>query len=255
MSTQKALDGKVAIVTGAGQGIGKGIALRLAREGAIVVINDVYADRIDTVVAEIRDNGGKALPFKANVSKKAEVEELCRAAAEECGGVHILVNNAFVRRNAPLFEVTEEHWDTVIGVGLKGTFFCIQAAAKYMVINQYGKIINIASVGGMGAEREHLSVYSATKAGVMSLTRVAARALGPSGINVNCVAPGGIETPHQFEGAKIPLEERKKSSVLGRIGYPQDIANLALFLASDESSFITGQVIACEGGRTDFMLA
>ncbi|MFC1905046.1 SDR family NAD(P)-dependent oxidoreductase [Chloroflexota bacterium] len=253
------LSSKVAIVTGSGHGIGREIATVFAREGASVFVNDIDAEAISRVVDEIKDEGGTAYPIKANVADKTEVQKLCETVTEKCGGIHILVNNAMIRRNASLLEVSEEDWDVVLSVGLKGVFFCIQAAAKYMIPQHYGKIINISSLAALGACGPNHSIYAAVKAGVIALTKVAALTLGPQDINVNCIAPGVIDTPQHYarrgkEGAEKFFEEKKRAIVLGRVGTPEDIANLALFLASDDANYITGQVIACEGGRTDLML-
>ena len=254
------LTGKVALITGSGQGIGRSIAERLAHEGATVIVNDVNEQSMNKVVDEIVRTGGAAFPLRFDVGNTSEVKKSIKRIVDEFEGIHILINNAIARRNAPFFELREEDWDIVLNTGLKGLFFCIQTAGEYMIAQRYGKIVNMSSVTAIGAFREDNCTYAATKAAVIAVTKVAAKKLGSYGINVNAIAPGMIVTPSQYsrrgkEGAEASFEMIAKSSVLGRVGQPEDIANLALFLVSDESSFITGQVIACEGGRTNMMLA
>jgi len=257
------LSGKVAIVTGSGQGIGKAMAQRMAAEGAAVVVTGLDAAKIGRVVDEIRACGGRAIGRSADVSKRAEVRELVESAIREFGHIDILVNNATARRKRrSFFEITDEDWDVVLATGLKGPFNCIQAVAAHMMERRYGRIINISSVAGLGGSSppgETNINYAATKAAIIQLTRTFARDLGPHGINVNCVAPGSIQTGESRtkrspEGAAAHAAYREKLAVLGRTGRPEEIADLALFLASDESGFITGQTITADGGRTDYML-
>ena len=246
--------GKVALITGSGRGIGKAIALRFAKEGADIVINDINAPEAEAAVKKINALGVKAIAVQADVSKKQEVDRLVNTAIETFKKVDILVNNAGINRHAPLLEMTEEDWDAVLDVDLKGVFLCTQAVAKHMVKEKYGKIINMASVSGLGAADEFQANYGSAKAAVIALTRVTAKALGKYGINVNAIAPGLIatdfgltrRTPAELEAF---WEQRKKLSVLNRVGTVDDIAAVALFLASDETSFITGQVISSDGGR------
>jgi NAD(P)-dependent dehydrogenase (short-subunit alcohol dehydrogenase family) len=255
------LKGKVAIVTGSGSGIGKATVMLMARKGASVVVNDINVEGIDKVVSEIKKEGGTAIGFKADVTKRSEVRDLMKTAVEKFGQIHILVNNAGIVRRGSFLELTEEDWDSVLAVNLKGEYNCIQAVAPYMMQQRYGKIVNISSAAatgifpGLGGATAN---YAASKTGVIQLTKSAARELGPYGINVNCVAPGSIITPMTFttrtkEEVEKHLEQRRKSCVLNRSGGPEDIANLVLFLSSDESSFISGQLICCDGGRTDRM--
>jgi NAD(P)-dependent dehydrogenase (short-subunit alcohol dehydrogenase family) len=257
------LIGKVAIVTGAGQGLGQAMIMHMAREGASVVVNDINLESIQNVVNEINKEGGKAIGCKADVTKKSEVRDLMKTAVGKFGQIHILVNNAAARRVRNSFlEMTDEDWDVVLAADLKGVFNCIQAVAGYMMEQRYGKIINISSAAGTGAsppQNECKANYEAAKAGVIQLTKTFARELGPYGINVNSIAPGSIVTSTSFtskrskEVGERHVASREKLAVLGRIGKPEDIANVALFLASDESSFITGQVICVDGGRVDRM--
>ena len=252
------LDGKVAVITGAGSGIGKQIALTFAGEGADIVVGDKMVEEAESTAKEVRDLGRKAIAFPMDVTKKEEVRRLIDTALDNFKKVDILVNNAGIVRLAMLLEMTEEDWDKVLDVNLKGVFLCTQAVARYMMEQKYGKIINLASVAALGSTAPGLANYSSSKAGVVQFTKSCARELGPYGINVNAIAPGLIETPLLHVG-RTPeevekwVESRRKLAVLGRVGNTQDIANLALFLASDESSFICGQIIASDGGRTDRM--
>lgn len=254
------LSNKVAIVTGSGSGLGKAIVMRMAREGAAVVINDINVEGMEKVVSDIKNEGMTAIACEADVTNRSEVQHLMKTVAEKFGQIHILVNNAGVTRHRPFLEMTKEDWDVVLAVDLKGVFNCIQAVAVYMMQQRGGKIINISSVSGTGTSPHYggNANYAAAKAGVIQLTKTAARELGAHGINVNCIAPGFILTPITYtrrNKAEVEnhIEFRKRQSVLNRVGQPEDIANLALFLASDESSFITGQVICADGGRTDRM--
>ena len=257
------LTGKVAIVTGSGQGIGKAMAMRLAREGAAVVVNGRDPGKIQSVVTEIRGLGGTAIGRAADVSRRSEVRELVDAAQKAFGPVDILVNNAIARSRARSFlEMTDENWDVVLATGLKGSFNCIQALAPQMMERRYGKIINVSSTSAMGGSsgpNECNINYAATKAGIIQLTRSFAREFGPYAINVNCISPGSIETAESFtkrspEAAAEHTAYRASLAVLGRMGKPEEIADLTLYLASDESSFITGQTLVADGGRTDYLL-
>lgn len=249
------LDGKIAVITGGAKGIGKQIALTLAAEGADIVLGDVDIDEMETAAKEIRDSGRTAITVEANVARKADVDNLVDAAIRNFGKIDIMVNNAGISsRQNSLLKTTEEDWDVIHSVNLRGVFLCVQAAARIMVERKYGKIINIASVAGVLVSPGAPLTYSVAKAGVVHMTRVCARELGPHGINVNAIAPGFIITSLTRSG-RTPeewgrmVEGRKKLAALGRVGETQDIANLALFLASDESSFITGQIISADGGR------
>ncbi len=243
------LDQKVAVVTGGARGIGKQICLTFASEGADIVIGDIIG--MDATAREIRKLGRKVITVKVDVTKKQEVTNLIDAAIDKFGKVDILVNDAGIVRRASLLELSEEDWDATMNVDLKGVFLCTQAAAKHMIERKYGKIINMGSISGLLAAPGVTASYSVAKAGVIHLTRVCARELGPYGINVNAIAPGVIVTEIFADrpDAKQFIEGRKKLSVLGRVGTTQDIAAMALFLASDESSYITGQVIPVDGGR------
>ncbi len=250
------LVGKVAIVTGSARGIGKAIAMRFASEGAAVVVNDTSIEQAKQVAEEINNQGGTAAALRADVANRVDVINLVKSTLENFKAIHILVNNAGISRPVPLLEMSEEDWDAVLDVNLKGVFNCTQAVLGHMEEQRYGKIINISSLAGLGVTDVRLTSYSAAKAGVIQLTKVTAVEGGPYGINVNCIAPGLITTElaNTFgsEAEKF-IEDRRKQSVLSRAGSPDEVANLALFLASDDSSFITGQVIRCDGGRHDLM--
>ena len=252
------LIGKVAIVTGSARGIGKAIATKFASEGAAVVVCARTVDQVCQVVDEIKNQGGTALGFRTDVANRADVHNLVKSTLENFKAIHILVNNAGITRHAPLLEITEEDWDVVLDVDLKGVFNCTQAVLGHMMEQRYGKIINISSVGGIGPSEVGSGNYGPAKAGVIQLTKITAMEAGPYGINANSIAPGVIITDLTYtrrskEEAERFIEERKQRAVLGRVGRPEDIANLALFLASDDSNFITGQVICCDGGRHDRM--
>ena len=245
---------KVAVITGGARGIGKQIALTFASEGADIVIGDII--EMEAAAQDIKDLGRAVITVKTDVTHKEAVRNLIDSAIDNFNKVDILVNNAGIVRHAPLLEMAEEEWNAVIDVNLKGVFFCTQAVAKYMIERQYGKIINIASIAGLNAVYVSAN-YCVSKAGVIQLTKVCARELGPYGINVNAIAPGAVITDMTYTRtpaeAERFIEERRNWAVLGRTGTAQDMANLALFLASDQSSFITGQVIAADGGRTGLM--
>jgi NAD(P)-dependent dehydrogenase (short-subunit alcohol dehydrogenase family) len=247
------LDQKVAIVTGAARGIGKQIALTFAGEGADVTIADIID--MEGTAQEIKDLGRKVMAIKTDISRKAEVKNLIDTTIDNFKRIDILVNNAGAIQNAPLLEMSEEDWDLVQSVNLKGTFLCCQAVAKHMLARKYGKIINISSTAGVRmVVNAGLANYASSKAGIIQLTRVCAVELSPQGINVNAIAPGAFpsdmhyirRTPEQAEELRQRLG---KHSLLGRIGTLEELANVALFLASDDSSYITGQVICVDGGQ------
>ncbi len=252
------LEGKVAIVTGSARGIGEAIARKFAVEGAAIVVNALHAEGANRVAEEIQRTGGRAIAIKADVSQKAEVQELVGKTLEYFGGIHILVNNAGITRRASILEMTEEDWDLVQAVDLKGVFLGTQAVLGHMMAQKYGKIINLSSMAALGTNNPGAVAYASAKAGVIALTKVTAREGGPYGINVNCILPGRIVTDIIFanrtkEEAERFLAEGRERSVLGRTGIPGDIANMALFLASEESSFMTGQIIRVDGGRGDIL--
>ena len=186
------LTGKVAIVTGSARGIGKAIAMSFASEGAAVVVADILIEQARQVVNEIKNQGGTAIAFKADVANRADVQNLVKNTLGNFKAIHILVNNAGIIRRAPLLEITEEDWDAVLDVDLKGVFNCTQAVLGHMMEQRYGKIINISSVAGTGTSSGATADYAAAKAGVIQLTKNTAMVAGPYGINVNSIAPGLI---------------------------------------------------------------
>lgn len=241
------LENKVAIITGAGAGIGRGIALNFAREGAKVVVADRSQEGQETVKL-ITDAGGKAVFIQTDISQMDQVELMVKKAVDEFGALDILVNNAGIFPFKPFEEMAEADWDLVLGVNLKGTYFCISKALKLM--KEGAKIVNISSIASV-IGFAGLSHYCASKSGMNGLVRALALELAPKKININAIAPGAIDTP----GANaISNEEIKKQTIsqipLARMGEPEDIANAALFLASDEASYITGQVLVVDGGWT-----
>ncbi len=239
---------RVAIVTGGAQGLGEGISLRLAQDGAKVAVVDVNQEGANKTVARIQEMGTEAAAFNTNVADKAQVQTLCEAVAAKWGRIDILVNNAGITRDAMMKNMTEENWDAVIAVNLKAPFLLIQAASKYMAEQKYGKIVNITSRAYLGNIGQ--SNYSASKGGLVSLTRTAALELARFGINVNVIAPGPMNTPMVKTIPQDVFDRMLKTIPLGRIGEPTDIANAVLFLASDEAAFITGQTLFVCGGRS-----
>jgi 3-oxoacyl-[acyl-carrier protein] reductase len=251
--TTKVLSGKVALVTGAGRGIGAATALRLARDGAQVAVVDLTEESTRETVAAIAELGGSAIGIGCDVSRGEQVAAAFARASAELGSLHVLVNNAGVLRDNLLFKMTEEDWDTVMAVHLKGAFLCAREAQKLMVAQRSGRIVNISSTSALGNRGQ--ANYAAAKAGIQGFTRTLAIELGPFGINVNSVSPGFISTAmieetaarmgvtsaafHQAAAEALPLR---------RFGTPEDIAGVIAFLAGPDSSFVTGQNLYVDGG-------
>jgi 3-oxoacyl-[acyl-carrier protein] reductase len=254
------LEGRVAIVTGASRGIGRATAQALAREGAKVAVNfHREKSKAEEVVNDINKHGGSAMLFQADVSDRIAVEGMVTKTFEEFGNIDVLVNNAGVfMGGGSLLEFNEEEYDPMWRVNVKGVLNCTRAVAPYMIERSYGKVVNISSVAGIGTASPDDYLYSTTKAAVNILTKRLALELGQHGINVNAIAPGLIWTDMGMDSRSREEQERRielytRISMLQRIGKPEEIANVILFLSSDEASFITGQVITVDGGRTNFI--
>lgn len=249
------LKDKVAIVTGAASGIGKGIALKFAEEGAHVVVNDRSLMAAESVSEKIEDMGRKAIPIQADVASLADVEGMFREAKGAFGSVDVVVSNAGVRKDAPLHALTPAKWDEVMNVQLKGCFNCAKVAQQYMIPQGNGKIVIVASPIPAGMGRPGQVNYGAANSGLIGMTISLAIELGAYNINVNCIAPDFIETPMTRETAKdddLYMDDFKKAALafipLKRLGTPEEVANVAVFLASSDSAFVSGQVIAVKGG-------
>lgn len=242
----KRLDGKIAIVTGSGRGLGKGIAVKLALEGAKVVILDVLEENAKKCAMEIINSNGSAIYFPANISKIEDVKNIYDKTIKEYGKIDILVNNAGINKDAMLHKMTDEEWDLVIGVNLTGTFYMTREASKIMREQGNGRIINISSMSWMGNIGQ--ANYAASKAGVIGLTKTAARELAKKGVTCNAICPGFIETD-MTKGVPQKVWDIMMNKIpAGRAGKPSDIGNIAAFLASDEADYITGQIIEVSGG-------
>lgn len=240
------LKDKKAIVTGAGRGIGKGIALRLAEEGAEVIIADINYENASLTSEEIKNMGINAYPYKIDVSNNEEAKNLVSFCLEKLNGLDILVNNAGINRDAMLHKMLIEQWEEVINVNLTGVFNCMQAAILIMREKEYGRIINISSASWLGNIGQ--SNYSASKAGVIGLTKTAARELAKKNITVNAICPGFIDT-EMTRGVPQKIWELMISKIpMGKVGTARDVGNAVVFLASEEASYITGEVLNVGGG-------
>lgn len=243
------LEGKVAIVTGSSRGIGRAIALGFAEAGADVVVCSRTLSDLEKVAEEIRALGRRSLAVETNIATKSDVDNLVAKTVEEFGTIDILVNNAAMNIMRPLIELREDGWDKVMNVGLKGYYLCSQAAAKVMIERKKGNIINIASTAAVEAS-PLLGAYSISKAGVVMLTKLLAADLARYNIRVNAIGPGVVRTgfSEPIWGNPEVLKTIVAGIPLGRIAEPEDIVSVALFLASDASSYITGQTIYVDGG-------
>jgi 3-oxoacyl-[acyl-carrier protein] reductase len=253
------LDGRVAVVTGAGRGIGAAEAIRMAQEGAGVAVLDLSAEAGQDTVAAIKKAGGEAVAIACDVSSAKQVGAAFEEVANRFGRIDILVNNAGLLRDNLLFKMSEDDWDKVLDVHLKGSFLCSQAVQQYMVEQEYGRIIMTSSIVALGNKGQ--VNYSAAKAGLQAMARTLALELGRFNVTVNAVAPGWIETEMTKEAAErvgITMEDMKerfaKNIPLRRFGKPEDVANVVAFLASDEASYISGETIYVAGGPSSSVI-
>lgn len=253
----------VALVTGAGQGIGRAIALRLAHAGYAIGVVDLHSESAEQVASAIRERGGAALALRSNVAEQSSRAAMFKQLHERYGRLDVLVNNAGVQMAANPLDVDEHHWDTVMNVNARAVFFCCQAALKQMLVQGEGRIINIASAAGKAASTTLHPVYNVSKAAVIAITKTFAHACATTGIRVNCVCPGVIETPMQdlvdAEFARLsgrPAEtiraERLGRVPMGRLGTPDEVADVVAFLASPASRYMTGQAINVTGGMITY---
>jgi len=249
------LSNKTAIVTGAGQGIGEAIAMSLAAAGARVVANDINPDRAERIAARIRDEGGQALGFAADISNKFQCVSLVEAAREKWGQLDILVNNAAVEPVVSILKMDEWDWDRCLDVNLKGTFLMSQLCGRVMADENKergGVIVNIGSIAGIEMPLMHRAAFCASKAGMVGFARECAREFAQYGIRVNTVLPGIFLTPATQRASEDPelLTRWRDAAAMGRLGEPREVADVVLFLCSDASSYMTGSTLIVDGGRT-----
>jgi len=242
---------EVAIITGAGGGIGEAVALCFSREGAKVALVEAVPERLDKVAGLIRSLGGDCFALRADISQRTEVSRMVKEVKEKYGRIDVLVNVAGIYMLSPIENTLEEEWDKVMNVNLKGTFLCSQIAGKVMIGQKKGNIVNIASIAGE-VPRVYLGAYSSSKAGVILLTRVMALEWAKYNIRVNAISPGIISTPaaiNAFEDERA-LKARMRTVPLNRIGEPEDVAKAAVFLASEDASYISGCVLPVDGASS-----
>jgi len=246
------LEGEVAIVTGGAVGIGEAISFRLANEGASVVVADIDGEQASKIAAKVNASSKQAIAIKTDVTNSEEANQMAKAAIEKFGKIDILVNNAggSPHRTRSLFhESVESTWDVVLGVNLKGVLNCSRAVINHMIERRGGKIISIASIGGL-VGTTGLADYSAAKGGVIAFSKALAKEVASYGINVNCVCPGPIATEYFLTLPEEAKERYLKTIPLGRLGRPEEVAGMVNFLASDEADFVTGQTFVICGGRS-----
>ena len=243
------LKDRVALVTGGGRGIGRSIALKLAAAGASVVVNDISQQTAQAVADEVKAMGRPSLAIAADVSSGEEVTHLIDTAIEKFGQLDILVNNAGIARDQLLLRMSEEDWDRVLNIDLKSVFLCTKAALRHMLKARRGRIISMASIVGLVGNPGQAN-YASAKAGVIGFTRTIAKEVASRGITVNAIAPGFIDTDMTRGLAEKQRQQLMESIPLGRLGTPEDVADAVAFLASEDASYITGQVLAVDGGMT-----
>jgi 3-oxoacyl-[acyl-carrier protein] reductase len=255
------LRNKVALITGASRGLGRAMALRFGEERALVAVHFLKnSDLAEEVCNSIVAAGGKAICVQADVAQRSEVDRMVQTVVKELGPIDILVNNAGIGKLSSILETPMEDIDFMVGINLKGPLLCVQAVAAGMKERKYGRILNVSSLAGLGTTLAGTSAYAATKAALITLTKRIAMELGPHNITVNAIAPGFIATDTARQVGILSeaqvlerVADSARRAMLGRVGAPEDIANAALFLVSDEASFITAQTLTADGGRMDLL--
>ncbi len=243
------LKGKVAIVTGSGRGIGRSIAEKLGENGASLLICDIDQETTENTAKELAKQGMKTLGVKCDVTNAVEVDAMVKACVEEFGGVDILVNNAGVTRDGLLMRMKEEDWDMVLNVNLKSAFLCTKSASRYLIKSKSGRVINIASVVGIMGNAGQAN-YAASKGGIIAFTKTVAKEFASKKVTSNAIAPGFIQTPMTDKLSDDQKDKLSSVIPLKELGLPEDVAASVLFFASDLSSYVTGQVLAVDGGMT-----
>ena len=242
------LSNKTAIVTGASQGIGETIAIEMAKSGATVFCLARNKEALDTTIKKITENGGKATAFSCDISNNDDFKSIILNIVKEYGSIDIIVNNAGITKDNLLMRMSDDQWDDVLNINLKGSFTCIRSVIKHMMKKKFGRIINITSIVGITGNAGQAN-YAASKSGLIGLTKSIAKEVASRGITANCVAPGWIETS-MTDQLSTEVKNKFLSQIpTGKIGQSKDIANTVIFLASDEAGYITGQTIAVDGGR------